>query len=1134
MPRTVRVLCLLLLCVVSAQAQRTTGAINGQVVDPTGAVIVGARVEIQNEATGFKVNLLTNAEGRFEAPNLMPANYKLKVEHPGFKTYTTIALVRVGVTTPIEAKMELGAAQSIVTVEATTIAVDTAKATVQGVVTGERIDQLPLNGRNFLDLAQQEPGVQLVDGGSFDPTKNQFVGVSIGGRSGRVTRIQVDGVDITDETVGTTVSNISNESIQEFGVSTSSLDASTDVTSSGAVNIITRSGGNAIHGSAFGFFRDAKFAADQRLNKTSPTTAKPPFDRQNWGGRSGGWFVKDRLFWHVEYEQTSQDAARFTNIPEFPQFTGAFAVPLDETIAGARLDWKMTDQLSGFYRFSHNHNFGVTGFGGRDLAAFGNRNNTNFHVVGVDYGTAKWTHGARFAYVNFNNVIAPANAAAGTPNTLDPGGRAVLVRIAGILQDVGPDLLAPQQTFQDNKQTKYDGSYIAGNHTFRFGAEWNRIEQFVFAAFFGLAPRILAIRTPTTRAFANTNPFGPGGDTNPLNYPLRQVVLGNGLGYFSEKPALGFPFGGTTNHRLAYYFHDTWKVSNNFTATFGLRYTWHSALSNSDLERTPVINLFDPELGGRPNRDANDFAPQAGFAWNLFGNNRWVIRGGAGLYYETNIFNNLLFDRVLNIPPGIGFDVSVLSSGNPLLLHPATGATLFNFSTDCFGGTGSCFNQALGSVITDVVAGQATLQTASAALAANWPPPGVPPLFNQTVSSGGSLLDPHYKTPYGIQMNIGLQYEVKPGLVLSADYVRNRGVHFNLIRDRNRLGAADTLHVPTATAAMNATAAAFGCATGTLATDVDCVITAGGTISDYANNGLGGGSGVDGNAFSGMNRNFRDMGIIEPAGLSLYHGLNIKLSGRVGSWSWFKNVSTNITYSISRFESTGADQDFLSNAGFNDKPTKFFGPAGLDRLHQFGLSFQAELPLGIKIASSTAMKSSLPSSLFLPQASGGADEIFFSDLDGDGVTQDPITGTNRGSFSRSVSASDLPGLITKFSVEPRAVKLEMLNRLLFNATASTENRSVILNFLETRRSVVKKESLLTRPDTAAGTGWITAPSEVSCADVNSPALTRAVAAGLSVPATVELNFVISPGRSLAETERLNEPRFVPVIGSWVT
>src|SRR5713226_5499258 len=112
----------------------------------------------------------------------------------GFRTVTVTLTVRVGVNTSLEIHLEVGAVSSTVVVEATTVTVDTDKSTVQGVIEAAQIDQLPLNGRNFLDLAQMAPGVQVVDGGTFDPTKNQFAGVSVGGRSGRSTRIQVDGV----------------------------------------------------------------------------------------------------------------------------------------------------------------------------------------------------------------------------------------------------------------------------------------------------------------------------------------------------------------------------------------------------------------------------------------------------------------------------------------------------------------------------------------------------------------------------------------------------------------------------------------------------------------------------------------------------------------------------------------------------------------------------------------------------------------------------------------------------------------------------------------------------------------------------------------------------------------------------
>src|SRR5262249_39630022 len=140
------------------------------------------------------------------------------------------------------------------------------------------IDDLPVNGRNFLDLGQLEPGVQTQEGGTFDPTKNGFASVSFQGRYGRTARITVDGVDISDETVGTTTQNIPASAIQEFNLSQSTLDLSTGLTSSGAVDVTTRSGSNALHGQGFGLFRGNEVAAKLPGNPT------PTFHREQFGG----------------------------------------------------------------------------------------------------------------------------------------------------------------------------------------------------------------------------------------------------------------------------------------------------------------------------------------------------------------------------------------------------------------------------------------------------------------------------------------------------------------------------------------------------------------------------------------------------------------------------------------------------------------------------------------------------------------------------------------------------------------------------------------------------------------------------------------------------------------------------------
>src|SRR6202034_4401797 len=190
-------------------------------------------------------------------------DYVVRVEAKGFKTLDVTIPVEVGVTAAGNFKLPLGEAGQVVEVQASDLQVNTEQATVQGVIDPEQIENLPINGRNFLDLAQLEPGIQVQDGSGFDPTKHGFESVSIGGRAGRTARIMVDGVDISDENVGTTTQDVPATAIQEFSIAQSSLDLSSSLTSSGEVSVTTKSGTNGLHGEGFYGFRDQRlgFAA---------------------------------------------------------------------------------------------------------------------------------------------------------------------------------------------------------------------------------------------------------------------------------------------------------------------------------------------------------------------------------------------------------------------------------------------------------------------------------------------------------------------------------------------------------------------------------------------------------------------------------------------------------------------------------------------------------------------------------------------------------------------------------------------------------------------------------------------------------------------------------------------------------
>jgi hypothetical protein len=252
-----------------AQSTTATGSIQGTLTDPSGAVVTGVKVIITNTDTGQVLHVTTSSAGTYNSGALVPGNYSVRAEAAGFKTVEEGVVVKVGVVSGINLSLQVGAASTVVTVAEQSVSVNTEQPSVQGVLNRDQIENLPVNGRNFLDLAQLEPGVQIQDGGDFDPTKVGFSSISVGGRFGRTARIEVDGVDVSDETVGTTTENIPASAIDEFQISQSTLDLSNELTSSGAVNVTTRSGTNSYHGEASHYFATA-FSPHRSLARPHP------------------------------------------------------------------------------------------------------------------------------------------------------------------------------------------------------------------------------------------------------------------------------------------------------------------------------------------------------------------------------------------------------------------------------------------------------------------------------------------------------------------------------------------------------------------------------------------------------------------------------------------------------------------------------------------------------------------------------------------------------------------------------------------------------------------------------------------------------------------------------------------------
>jgi hypothetical protein len=1010
--------------------------------------VSGAKVVITNTGTGQSLNLTANASGAYTSGPLDPGSYKVQVSAKGFSSVSQGLVVQVGNTATANVKLQLGQENQVIEVQADQIAVNTEQAEVQGVLNSDQIANLPVNGRNFLDLAQLEPGVQIQDGQNFDPTKAGYSSISFGGRFGRTARINVDGVDISDETVGTTTADIPASAIDEFQLGQSSLDLSNDLTSSGAVNVTTKTGTNTLHGEAFGFIRDHSFAA------TSPGGHDYAFQREQFGGSVGGAIIKNKLFFFLDGERTKQDAFAAVILADaaFAGLSGGFTQPFRESNLLGKMDYNFGNGAKAFYRYSYFANSLFANFGAA-YSIYDNKDYTRTHVVGVDFNTGSFSHSIRYSYLKFQNQIVDATL---TNSALPLCCTGLEISTTGGFFS-GPSFLAPQSTPQANNQLKYDGSKVLHSHTLRYGVSYNHIQGGGFADFFGTAPRVRfntgatnCVRPDGTQEacldFANAGPFS-GGAANPLNWPVTRLQVGNGQGFATLQSALGFPAGGLgPDNRIGLYVGDTWKIKSNLTLSYGLRYDRDTGRTDSDLPAIPAINAVLPGFGN-PVKQANlNFAPQLGIAWDPMKNGKTVIRAGIGLYYENVIYNNVLFDRPLRESTG-AFNAVSLACNNGV-----AGPVAVNTGT--ITPVGICGNDVhIGNVIPQIMTFWNQVKAGNPLNLQAPNPNYIGTLLAQGVGAGTApaLFAPDYKTPRSLQLNVGIQREIRHGMVFSADYLRNVETRTLIGVDQNHVGDVSNFNLAGAQAAINTTVA--NCGLGSLAataSGANCPSNPTGqpgsytpraaTMADFARNGLGtdldaGGVGCGNSttlgglghpcAFGGKNATQPNMFFLVPEGRSEYNALQMTLKQNVNNpLRGVKAANFQVSYSLSRFANSGGapltglpadnDQDFVLQAADNNNPGRYFGPSLLDRTNQISFGGYVDVPAGFRIGLISHFYSPLTSALVDP-ASGSAGDIFRSDFTGDGTVGDPLPGTKFGAFDRGINASNINQTITRYN-----------------------------------------------------------------------------------------------------------------------
>jgi hypothetical protein len=760
----------------SAFAQAPVGTISGVVADDTGAVIPNAIVKIRNKATGAEREILSGADGSYSAPALPAAVYEIKVEVKGFRTVVRDATVETGLTTTADIRLPVGQTSEVVNVEAATAQVEYEKHAIDGVVVRQQIEDLPLNGRNFLQLAAIEPGVTIGTGTTSQ--YNALFSVSmLGGNSGS-TAISVDGGSIRDPIDGGSSMNFSQEVVQEFQVSSANFDLSTDITSVGSVNVVTRTGGNDFHGAGYYYYRDHNMAAYPNLVR-DPIASSPFFARKNPGFYVGGPVKKDKLFFFFNYEKTNQveNYSVQPNLASVAGLAGNYGSPYAGDQLSARFDYRLNSKTNLFARYSHdgNHSFGPSGGATLPSSWLNNTNWADQSILGATTTlTSAMVNDFRFSYSFWSNRnLFPT--ASECPNCL--GLLGPQLEFAGISSNfqVGDTENATQG--RDARHFAWQDSltWQKGSHRMKFGGLF---EKDVATGFYGycdpacdevFSPEYLnKTLGPFVGQFFPNLPTTITTNANLLSLPFAGSAVGIG------NPAQPPPFNegvAKNNNRERIYFQDTWKLTSKFTFNYGLAYEFESNLFNGDLSKPAYLEpLYGSNLSPTQNYHG-EVSPLIGFAWNVGHDNKTVIRGGAGKYYDTTQLYQRLQERS-EIGP----------VGNGRVLYPYTGYTnIFPgiINVGITAATGKLTTVPVGAAIpgnaiTTLTLGQyeqiQAQETPAIATSLSVPVSGETPVA--VAKSGADLYPQKFPVPDAYHISLGIQRELRRDMVLSADFVR--------------------------------------------------------------------------------------------------------------------------------------------------------------------------------------------------------------------------------------------------------------------------------------------------------------------------------------------------------------------------
>jgi hypothetical protein len=703
----------------SAAAQQTTGNIQGRITDAQKAAVPGVTVTAKSASTGFTRSEVSDSEGVYRLNALPVGTYDVHAELAGFSPYDAKNIVvNVSSTVDLNVDLKLAGVAESVQVTAESPLIQTSNSSVGGVVDTSKIESLPLNGRQFANLAATIPGVGL--GFHSDPTKSSQYSPQIAGGNGRNLNYQIDGGDNNDDTVGGLLQLFPLEAIQEFNLITQRYKAEYGRSNGGVMNIVTKSGTNKVQGSFFELFRDTKMnaetetelLADEAARKAgTPEPGKQKYRRNQFGGSFGGPIAKDKAHFFGAVERTQQDTFQSVDLKGLFPGNGVYATPYTETLVTGKATTNVSPSQYLSVRYGYNKNsqpYGVTP--NSPPPAWGLSGN-KFNSINVNHNwvlTGAKLNEFIFQYADFANAI--------TANSLEPA------QTFPNNVTVGQNLNTPQATQQKKWQFRDDFSWHMagmGSHDFKSGV--NFINE----------PRLFLTFNTGTGGYSYTHL------DNNINGPLSSVSKNGGSAEAN-----------TPMKQYAAYVQDDWRVTNKLTLNLGFRYDLLTGMA-IDQSKNPNFVILDKagkagalagiagfeDFGKSPAEDKNNYQPRVGFAYDINGNGKDVIRGGWGRYYDFGYTNaNILFAAVNATGVGAGTIFSVNNSNG--IKNP----------------DGSFFK------VSDPISNIQGLNEAGGALPLN-----------------SHIASPRIKQPYSNQTSIGWSHQLDAATAIDVDYVHSDG-----------------------------------------------------------------------------------------------------------------------------------------------------------------------------------------------------------------------------------------------------------------------------------------------------------------------------------------------------------------------